>query len=214
MQKTNIETSHRITQAFVKARAQGRGAFIPYFMCGYPNAAQSVKLIIAAIEAGADIIELGMPFSDPLADGVTIQHAGQISLDRGMTVQGCLRVAADVAAQSSVPLVLMGYYNPILAYGIDNFCKAAKQHGVSGLIIPDLPPEEARQMLCEAQKHDLVLVFLIPPTTPDDRIALIADLVEGERGGFIYCVSLSGVTGARKELPPHLQSFIQRVRSF
>jgi tryptophan synthase alpha chain len=215
---SNTETrtipATRITQAFEQARKNGRGTFIPYFMCGYPSPEQSVKLTLAAIEAGADIIELGMPFSDPLADGATIQHAGQIALDRGMTINGCMEVAAQVAAQSNVPLLLMGYYNPILSYGIERFCAAARAHGVCGLIVPDLPPEEATPLLETAQRNGLALIFLIPPTTPDERIAKIADLAASEVGAFIYCVSLSGVTGARKELPPHLRRFINRVRGY
>ncbi|HLZ61908.1 MAG TPA: tryptophan synthase subunit alpha [Ktedonosporobacter sp.] len=208
---TNIPAT-RITQAFEQARQQGRGAFLPYFMCGYPSAAQSVKLTLAAIEAGADIVELGMPFSDPLADGPTIQRAGHAALQGGMTINGCMEVAGQVAAQSTAPLLLMGYYNPILAYGIERFCATARTHGVCGLIIPDLPPEEATPLLEAAQRHGLALIFLIPPTTPDARIAMITDLAASETGAFIYCVSLSGVTGARKELPPHLRSFIDRIR--
>src|SRR5579859_4108192 len=210
---TNIPAT-RITQAFEQARQQGRGAFLPYFMCGYPSAAQSVKLTLAAIEAGADIVELGMPFSDPLADGPTIQRAGHAALQGGMTINGCMEVAGQVAAQSTAPLLLMGYYNPILAYGIERFCATARTHGVCGLIIPDLPPEEATPLLAAAQRHGLSLIFLIPPTTPDARIAMITDLAASETGAFIYCVSLSGVTGARKELPPQLRSFVARIRNY
>ena len=204
----------RITQAFELAKKEGRGVLIPYFMCGYPSAEQSARIIVAAAEGGADIIELGMPFSDPLADGATIQYAGHLALERGMSVKGCMEVAHQVATQTSVPLILMGYYNPILAYGIDQFCKDARTHGVSGLIVPDLPPEEAEPLQKAAQDNGLALIFLIPPTTPDERIAEIVDLVARQPGGFIYCVSLSGVTGARKELPPHLRDFIQRVRTY
>src|SRR6266536_6586963 len=120
MQTTNKNTTERsaslpgakITQAFERAHAEGRGVLIPYFMSGYPSAAQSIKIVVAAAEAGADIIELGMPFSDPLADGATVQHAGHVALERGMTIKGCLEVAHQVSAQSNIPLVLMGYYNP------------------------------------------------------------------------------------------------------
>src|SRR5437588_4275506 len=133
----------KITRAFEKAKHEGRGVLIPYFMCGYPSAARSIELALAAAEAGADIIELGMPFSDPLADGATIQHAGHVALERGMTIKGCLEVARQVSAQSNIPLVLMGYYNPVMSYGIERFCQAAAENGVCGLIIPDLPPEES-----------------------------------------------------------------------
>jgi tryptophan synthase alpha chain len=206
--------AHKITQAFERARQEGRGVLIPYFMCGYPSAEQSVRLTLAAIEGGADIIELGIPFSDPLADGVTIQHAGQIALQNGMTIRGCLHVAQQIAQQHDTPLVFMGYYNPILAYGSDRFCADARAAGISGLIIPDLPPEEAEPLQQAAQRNGLTLIFLISPTTPDQRIPGIVELAAREPKGFIYCVSLSGVTGARKELPPHLQEFVQRVRGY
>ncbi len=204
--------AHKITAAFERARQEGRGVLIPYFMCGYPTAAQSVEIILAAAEGGADIIELGMPFSDPLADGATIQHAGHIALERGMTMKGCMEVARQVSAKSDVALLLMGYYNPVLAYGIERFCETARANGVSGLIIPDLPTEEADFLQDVAYRNGLSLVFLIPPTTPDERIVDVARRTAAGPGGFIYCISLSGVTGSRNELPPHLHSFIQRVR--
>src|SRR6266581_4575557 len=133
----------RITHAFERAKEEGRGVLIPYFMCGYPSGEQSTKLVVAAAQAGADIIELGMPFSDPLADGATIQRAGHIALQRGMSINGCMEIAAQVSAQSDVPLILMGYYNPVLAFGIERFCATARASGVCGLIIPDLSVEEA-----------------------------------------------------------------------
>lgn len=203
----------RITEAFQRAKQEGRGVLIPYFMCGYPSAAQSIELVLAAAEGGAEIIELGMPFSDPLADGATIQHAGHVALERGMTIQGCIEIARQVAARSDVPLLLMGHYNPVLAYGLEHFCETAQASGVCGLIIPDLPPEEATPLREAAQRHGLALIFLVPPTAPSDRIAQIAELTANGPGGFIYCVSLSGVTGSRTTLPSHLRSFITAVRS-
>lgn len=204
----------KITQIFEQAKHQGRGVLIPYFMCGFPSAEQSIKLILAAAEGGADMIELGMPFSDPLADGATIQHAGHVALERGMTINGCMEIARQVAARSSIPLLFMGYYNPILAYGIERFCAAAKANGVSGIIVPDLPSEEADPLQDAALRHGLTLIFLLPPTTPNERIEAIVSRTRKGPGGFIYCVSLSGVTGSRKEVPPHLRSFIERVRSY
>src|SRR5947209_17000383 len=162
MQSTNEGVMHstptttlpaaKITLAFERAKHEGRGVLIPYFMCGYPSAAQSIELVLAAAEGGADIIELGMPFSDPLADGATIQHAGHIALERGMSINGCMEVARQVSAKSAVPLLLMGAYNPVLAYGLARFCETAKASGVCGLIIPDLPPEEAEPLQAEAQR--------------------------------------------------------------
>ncbi len=223
MQATNENTTNpeaaiipaqRIVKAFERAHEEGRGVLIPYFMAGYPSAEQSVKIVLAATEGGADIIELGMPFSDPLADGATVQHAGQVALERGMTINGCMQVAHQVAAQSDVPLILMGYYNPILAYGLERFCKTARESGVCGLIVPDLPTEEALPLREAAMREGITLIFLIPPTAPNERIARVVELTASGAGGFIYCVSLSGVTGSRDELPPHLHKFIERVRGY
>src|SRR5207244_6638481 len=133
---TDIMPATRITDAFERAReGQGkkRGVLIPYFMCGYPSAAQSIELVLAAVQGGADIIELGMPFSDPLADGATIQHAGHVALERGMSISGCMEIACQVSTKCDTPLIFMGYYNPILAYGIQRFCQAAAANGICGL---------------------------------------------------------------------------------
>src|SRR5207302_3467608 len=127
--------------AFEQARQESRGVLIPYFMCGYPSALQSINIALAAAQVGVDIIELGMPFSDPLADGATIQHAGHVALECGMTINGCLEIADEIASQCAVPLLFMGYYNPILAYGLEGFCQEAAASGVCGFIIPDLPTE-------------------------------------------------------------------------
>jgi tryptophan synthase alpha chain len=211
---TQTSPATRISAAFAAAQNENRGVLAPYFMCGYPSAHQSAAVIQAAAAAGADIIELGMPFSDPLADGPTIQHAGYVAIERGMTMRGCMDVARQVAEKSSVPLILMGYYNPILAYGIERFCRDAVANGVCGLIIPDLPPEEADQLQQAAIESGMALIFLIPPTTPDERIPQIASRAATIPGSFIYCVSLSGVTGARGSLPEHLPSFLARVQYY
>src|SRR5215831_15282378 len=182
--QTDILPASKIKQAFEQARRAGRGVLIPYFMCGYPSAARSVELALVAAEAGADIIELGMPFSDPLADGATIQHAGHVALEGGMTIKGCLEVARQVSARSKIPLVLMGYYNPIMSYGIERFCRTAAESGACSFIIPDLPPEESTLLRLAAEAHGLSLVFLVPPTTSDERIALIAELAAAGPGTF------------------------------
>ncbi len=204
----------KISLAFEQARHEGRSVLIPYFMCGYPSATQSVELVLAAAQGGADIIELGMPFSDPLADGATIQQAGHVALEGGMTINGCMQVARQVAAKSDVPLLLMGYYNPLMAYGIERFCQVAAASGVCGLIIPDLPPEEALPLQQAAQQHGLALIFLVPPTTSDERIAQIVQSATSGYKGFLYCVSLSAVTGSRTALPTYLRGFIARVRNY
>ena len=193
----HLTPAQRVRAAFEAAQDEKRGVLIPYFMCGYPSAQQSVEAIVASAEAGADLIELGLPFSDPLADGATIQHASHLALERGMTMRGCLEIARQVAARCNVPLIAMGYYNPLLAYGLERFCQDAAAHGICGMIIPDLPPDEASELQEAAIAAGLTLIFLIPPTTPDERIAQIAQRAATIPGSFIYCVSLSGVTGAQ-----------------
>lgn len=204
----------KITEAFAKTKREKRGALIPYLMCGYPTVAQSVELVLAAAEGGADIIELGMPFSDPLADGATIQHAGHVALERGMSIDGCMKVAHQVSAHSDVPLLLMGYYNPLMAFGLERFCQTAASSGVCGLIIPDLPIEEAEPLQQAAHRHGLAMIFLVPPTATNERIAKIVQVAAQEPKGFLYCVSLSGVTGSRTTLPPDLQQFVSKVRGY
>ncbi len=204
----------RLTMAFEQSRKENRGVLIPYFMCGYPSAQQSIKLVLAAAETGADIIELGMPFSDPMADGATIQHAGHIALERGMTTDGCFEIALEISSKSYVPLVLMGYYNPVLSYGHEAFCQRAVASGVCGLIIPDLPPDEARPLQSAAIKHGLSLIFLIPPTTTGERIASIAKMANSGLGSFLYCVALNGVTGARATVASDLQAFVKRAYDY
>ena len=210
---TDAQSTSPITAAFARARAERRVALIPYVMAGYPDLATSESLAVAFGQAGADLIEIGVPFSDPLADGATVQHASQIALEHGMTLAGALELAGRVSAQiTTTPLVLMTYYNPIFSYGIAHFCEAAKAAGVAGLIVPDLPAEEADPLLRSARECGIALVFLVAPTSTDARIETVAR-VAAETGGFIYCVSLSGVTGARDRLPEHLAAFIARVRA-
>lgn len=195
----------RIAQAFSK----GRPAFMPYSVLGYPNRQASLEVITAVVEAGADLLELGVPFSDPLADGPTIQAATQKSLENGTTVKDCLAITRDLRRQGvDTPALLMGYINPMLAYGLEQFVADAAASGVDGFIVPDLPPEEAGELeaLCDAR--GLALVYLLAPTSTPNRIKLAAE----KSRGFIYLVSLTGVTGARSDLPPGLAEFVARVR--
>lgn len=202
-----------IAAAFARTRAAGRVALIPYVMAGYPDEATSEAVAVALGEAGADIIELGVPFSDPLADGATIQVASERALANGMTLRKAVALAGRVSARIATPLVMMGYYNPIFSYGIARFCADAAAAGVAGLIVPDLPPEESATLQQAAAEHGGELVFLVTPTSTDERIAQVAAAAGQTGGGFIYCVSLSGVTGARDHLPEGLAAFIARVRS-
>lgn len=209
----SIARGARIGQAFARARVEARVALVPYVMSGYPDLATSEALAIALARVGADVLELGVPFSDPLADGATIQHAGQVALDHGTTIGACLDLAGRIASQVEAPLVLMGYYNPIFSLGIEHFCERAAAAGVAGLIVPDLPPEEAGPLAQAAGARGIELIYLVTPTSPDTRIEQVARAAARTGNGFIYCVSLSGVTGARTTLPEYLATFITRVRA-
>src|SRR5579862_2735109 len=152
---------HPILDAFARAKAAGRVALIPYVMAGSPDLATSEALAVALGEAGADLLELGIPFSDPQADGATIQAASQQALDAGMTPSAALELAARITARVATPLLLMTYYNPIFSYGLAHFCEVAADAGVAGLIVPDLPPEEAEVLEAAAASHGQALVYLV-----------------------------------------------------
>lgn len=186
-----------------------RAALIPYLTLGYPRLESALDLVPALVEAGADLIELGVPFSDPLADGATIQAASQQALINGMTPALALeQVAALRRAGVQVPLVLMGYYNPWLQMGLPTFAQRAASAGVDGVIVPDLPPEEAAPLQQALAPHGLDHILLLAPTDDEARIRRVAQ----RSRGFLYLVSVTGVTGARAHLPPGLADFVARVR--
>jgi tryptophan synthase alpha chain len=185
-------------------------AFMPYAMLGYPTPDLSLEVVHTLASAGADLLELGVPFSDPLADGPTIQAAAQRALENGVTLSGCFAMVAELRKRRvRTPALLMGYVNPILAYGVGRFVADSAAVGVDGFIVPDLPPEEADELEKACQQHGLALVYLLAPTSPPERCALVAEKSQG----FIYLVSLTGVTGARDALPPGLADFVARVRA-
>lgn len=199
----------QIASAFVSTRLERRAALMPYFTLGYPDEATSLAIVCAIAAAGADLIELGVPFSDPLADGPTIQRSTQVALEKGMTLGRCLVCTRRLREKGvSQPLLLMGYINPILAYGISRFAADAGEAGASGLIVPDLPPEEAGELAAACKRHGLALVHLLAPTSTPERIAAVATATTG----FLYLVSVAGVTGARTALPQDLGGFIERVK--
>jgi tryptophan synthase alpha chain len=188
-------------------RATGDLKLIPYLMAGYPDTPASVAQGRAYARAGAAAVEIGIPFSDPLADGRAVQRAGEIALAGGMTVAGALRIASQVS-EEGVPVVLMTYVNPVLAYDTRRFAADAAEAGVAGVIIPDLPAEESEPVAGWLRSAGLDTIFLVAPTSPDSRLVSI-----GERStGFVYCVTLRGVTGARAELAPGLDQLLERVR--
>lgn len=198
-----------IDAAFGAARAEGRCALITYLTLGYPSPAASLKLVPALQAGGADIIELGVPFSDPVADGPTIQRAADAALQAGMTPRGCLDLVVRLCqSEVTVPLVLMGYYNPIYSYGLSEYARDCADAGVAGLIVPDLPPEEALPFQQACQREGLALVFLVAPTSGEERIRRIASATQG----FLYVVSRLGTTGEGHGPGPGLAAQLALVR--
>lgn len=183
-------------------------ALIAYVTVGYPSVAATLEVVPALAEAGCDIVELGIPFSDPLADGATIQAASVAALAGGVTPTTCLEVAAELRRKVELPLLFMTYYNPVLRYGVDEFCAAGARAGIDGLIVPDLPPDETGDLDDASRRHGLDMVYLLAPTSTEERIRLVAR----QSRGFIYLVSLLGVTGARSSVPEGLDDLVARVR--
>jgi tryptophan synthase len=202
--------SQRLRDTFATARRAGRKLFIGYVTAGYPQRAETVPILLAMQAGGADVIELGVPFSDPMADGATIQHANQVALEQGLTLADCFELVREARAQGLVvPVVLMGYYNPILARGEARACAEAAAAGVDGWIVVDLPPEEAATFLSACRANDLSFVPLVAPTTRDERIARIAS----DADAFLYCVSVTGITGKGNVALDELPAFLERVRA-
>jgi tryptophan synthase alpha chain len=168
----------------------------------------TLKVVPLFASSGCDIIELGIPFSDPLADGATIQQASYEALKQGVTLKVCFEVAQELRRQVEIPLVFMTYYNPVLKFGLEQFCSKCAEVGIDGLIIPDLPPEEGGELEKSTKRHRIDLVYLLSPASTEERIRLVT----GRSSGFIYLVSLTGVTGARDKLPEELEGFVARVR--
>jgi len=198
----------RIAATFARLRAERRLALVAYLTVGYPRLEQTPELVRTAAASGADLIELGIPFSDPLADGRTIQAASQTALRNGVTVTRALEIAAAARRLTPVPILFMTYINPILAYGLAAFCVAARDAGIDGLIVPDLPPAEAGELRRYAAAADLGLVFFVAPTSTPEGISKACDASTA----FVYCVALTGVTGARQALDPAVIPLIASVR--
>jgi len=187
----------------------GHKALIPYVTVGYPSIEATLEIVPLLARLGCDIVELGIPFSDPLADGITIQKASFSALQNGVTPQVCLETARRIREKTDIPLVFMTYYNPVFSFGLKEFCAACNMSGVNGLIIPDLPPEEGSELEAVAGKEGPDLIYLLSPTSNEERIKLVAERARG----FIYLVSVTGITGARNTLPADLEAFIARVRT-
>ncbi|MFC1991442.1 tryptophan synthase subunit alpha [Chloroflexota bacterium] len=197
----------RIETAFTKQ--PGHTALIPYVTVGYPSIEATLKVVPLLAGSGCDIVELGIPFSDPLADGVTIQKSSFEALQKGVTPEICLEVAGELRRKVDIPLVFMTYFNPVFSYGIEEFCNACNKSGVEGLIIPDLPPEEGSDLEEITRKQEIDLIYLLAPTSTEERLRLAAE----RSRGFVYLVSVTGITGARDRLPAGLEAFVAQVRT-
>jgi tryptophan synthase alpha chain len=183
-------------------------ALIAYVTVGYPSIEATLKIVPVLADCGCDIVELGIPFSDPMADGATIQQSSFKALEIGVNTKQCFDTAKKLSNKVAIPLVFMTYFNPVYSYGLEKFCRDCTTSGIYGLIIPDLPPEEGDTLGKLADKSGVDLIYLLAPTSTEKRIRLV-----GEKSrGFIYLVSIAGVTGARNELPTDLSRFVNRVK--
>lgn len=196
----------KIEEKFDSLKQRGEAALVVYYTAGFPTMEESMENVCLLAEHGADLIEIGVPFSDPIADGPTIQTASQVALENGVNLKSILLEIRKIKVKT--PLVLMSYLNPLLAYGQEKLFEDSRAADISGFIVPDLPVEEANDWIIHSREWDIDLTFLLAPTSSDDRIRLVAK----HSRGFIYCVSVTGTTGMRKGLSPGLFGFVQRIK--
>ncbi len=200
---------NRIEERFKELKKQGKKAFIAFITAGDPDFATSKALVLELEKRGADIIELGVPFSDPLAEGPVIQKSSQRALQKGTSPAKILNLVRELRQDTEIPIILMGYYNPIFKFGEREFVERASQVGVDGLIIVDLPPEEAHCLLKEAKRNNLILILLLTPVSSEDRIKLVCQKSQG----FIYCVAYTGITGDKRGEDKNLKNLVAKVHS-
>jgi tryptophan synthase alpha chain len=203
-------TASRISRRFAGLRASGEMGLVAYITAGDPSLSATLKFVLALAEAGADVVELGVPFSDPLADGPTIQRASERALKAGTALPGILDLVRDIRKSSEIALVLFSYYNPILQMGIEKFAAAASSAGADGVLVTDLTPEEAGDYLRVMRGHRLDTIFLAAPTSDDRRL----EKISAASSGFLYLISRTGVTGAKDTLPDDLPALLRRSRQF
>jgi tryptophan synthase alpha chain len=199
---------NRLTRKLLSLRGENKKALSMFITAGYPSPDATIGIVLELERSGADIIELGIPFSDPLADGPTIQKSSDIAIKNGTTLRSVLSMVERIRNESDIPLVLMGYVNPLLAYGLERFMEDAAARGADGVIVPDIPIEEAEAYRNAALTHNLSPVFLAAPTSTDGRLKKIDELSEG----FVYCVSITGVTGRSNGLPAYVEEYLRRCK--
>ena len=200
----------RIDEAFNELRREGKKGFIPFITAGDPDLTATAEMLIQLSQVGATVIELGVPFSDPMADGPVIQRSSERALRNGHGLKDLLATVASVRAQSETPIILFSYFNPLLQFGLKRLAQEAKAAGVDGVLVTDLSPEEAGEFDSELRANDLDMIFLIAPTSTDERLKLVAERARG----FIYAVSRAGVTGVRTSVSAEAEKLVNRMRSF
>jgi tryptophan synthase alpha chain len=200
----------RITEAFQTLKSTGSKGFIPFITAGDPDLETTEKLLIELSRAGATVIELGVPFSDPMADGPVIQRASERALKHGFGLDELLAMAAQARREISTPIILFSYFNPLLQFGVQRLAKSAKDAGIDGVLVTDLTPEEAGPLESELRANELDRIFLVAPTSTDERLKLISK----QASGFIYAVSRAGVTGTRESVSEEAEKLVKRVREF
>ncbi|HBB96696.1 MAG TPA: tryptophan synthase subunit alpha [Blastocatellia bacterium] len=200
----------RITQTFATLKRDGRKGFIPFITAGDPDLNTTRQLIVELARASATVIELGIPFTDPMADGPVIQRASERALRHDFGISDVLQIVSDARRETDVPIILFSYFNPLLQFGIEKLAREARSAGVDGILVTDLVPEEANQFASALRANDLDMIFLIAPTSTDERLKMVAE----RASGFIYAVSRAGITGARDEMSAEAEKLVRRMRKF
>src|SRR2546421_2516367 len=200
----------RITETFETLKRDGRKGFIPFITAGDPDLNTTIELIVELARAGATLIELGIPFTDPMADGPVIQRASERALRHGFGIREVLQIVSEARKETDVPIILFSYFNPLLQFGIEKLASEAKGARVDGILVTDLVPEEANQFASALRANDLDMIFLIAPTSTDERLKMVAE----RSSGFIYAVSRAGITGAREQMSAEAEKLVRRMRAF